>query len=139
MARVDSAFRPADPFRLALPFQPESASVARDEIDHWLAQIHPPEEVVDDCRLVISELVGNAIRHARPLSDGTMEVCWSRKETSVDICVTDWGAGTTPHRIDAGLSGLAGRGLAIVESLACRWWIETAHSRTSVHAVLKLG
>lgn len=139
MARVDSSPRSAGPFRLALPFQPESASVARSEVDHWLAQMQPPEAVIEDCRLVISELVGNAVRHARPLSDGTMEVCLSRKETSVDICVTDGGAGTTPHRIDAGLSGLAGRGLAIVESLACRWWIETAHSRTSVHAVLKLG
>ena len=35
------------------------------------------DEHRDDARLVVSELVGNAVRHARPLADGTMHVAWT--------------------------------------------------------------
>ena len=40
----------------------------------------PPDETSDDARLVVSELVGNAVRHARPLADGTMHVAWTSSD-----------------------------------------------------------
>ena len=93
---------------------------------------HADDERRDDARLVVSELVGNAVRHARPLADGTMHVAWAGDDRALDIAVTDGGALTTPEKVDAGVSDLAGRGLAIVESLASRWWVEShplAHHR----------
>ena len=39
----------------------------------------------DDARLVVSELVGNAVRHARPLADGTMRIAWDRDDSGINI------------------------------------------------------
>ena len=97
------------------------------------------DETRDDARLVVSELVGNSVRHARPLADGTMHVTWTSGDRGVDIAVTDGGALTTPERVEAGVSDLAGRGLSIVETLAARWWVESTRSRTTVHALLALA
>jgi serine/threonine-protein kinase RsbW len=126
-----------DRFGLDLPFSAESARVARQHLLAWL-EGHADEERRDDARLLVSELVGNAVRHARPLADGTMRVCWAAEDRALDIAVTDGGALTTPERVDAGVSDLSGRGLAIVESVASRWWVESTRSRTTVHAVLAL-
>lgn len=127
------------PVALDLPFSAESAAVARQQIVEWMNQRETEVERRDDARLVVSELVGNAIRHARPLADGSMRVSWGTGPTGLDIAVTDGGARTTPERVDAGLSDLAGRGLAIVETLADRWWVESTRSRTTVHALLALA
>ncbi len=128
-----------DPMALDLPFSAESASVARKQLVQWMLCLGAADETRDDARLVVSELVGNAIRHARPLADGTMHVTWTSLETGVDIAVTDGGALTTPERVEAGVSDLAGRGLSIVETLASRWWVESSRSRTTVHALVALA
>jgi serine/threonine-protein kinase RsbW len=128
-----------DPVDLTLPFSAESARVARQHLVSWLDRLTADDDHRDDARLVVSELVGNAVRHARPLADGTMQVTWVAGPTGLDIAVTDGGARTTPERVDAGVSDLAGRGLSIVETLAARWWVETSRSRTTVHAVLALA
>lgn len=128
-----------DPMALDLPFSPESAGVARQHLVEWMRDLGVGDETRDDARLVVSELVGNAVRHARPLADGTMRVAWTSADRGVDIAVTDGGALTTPERVDAGVSDLAGRGLSIVETLACRWWVESTRSRTTVHALLALA
>ena len=137
MGTTGGAVPSRDPFGLDLPFTAESARVARRQLLEWLDG-HGTEERRDDARLVLSELVGNAVRHARPLADGTMHVSWAALDRDLDIAVTDGGAVTSPERVDAGVSDLAGRGLAIVESVASRWWVESHRSRTTVHAVLAL-
>jgi anti-sigma regulatory factor (Ser/Thr protein kinase) len=129
----------SDPMTLELPFTPESAAIARRQLVAWLGDHQAQDECVDDARLVISELVGNSVRHARPLADGTMQVAWIAGPQSIEVAVTDGGALTAPERVDAGVSDLAGRGLSIVETLADRWWVESSRSRTTVHAVLSLA
>lgn len=128
----------ADPMAIDLPFSAESAAVARQRLVAWMSSLNTADEHRDDARLVVSELVANAIRHARPLADGTMQVAWGTGPTGLDIAVTDGGAMSTPEVVDAGVSDLAGRGLAIVETLASRWWVESTRSRTTVHALLAL-
>ncbi len=125
-----------DPMALDLPFRPESAGVARRQLVEWMRGLGVGDETRDDARLVVSELVGNAVRHARPLADGTMQVTWASSSSGVDIAVTDGGALSTPEVVEAGVSDLAGRGLSIVETLAARWWVESTRSRTTVHALL---
>ena len=66
-------------------------------------------------------------------------VSWKSRDDGLDIAVTDGGALTTPERVEAGVSDLAGRGLTIVETLAARWWVESTRSRTTVHALLALA
>lgn len=121
---------------MALPFAATSAALARTYLIAWLSALGVPDEVQEDGRLVVSELVGNAVRHAAPLSDGTMLVAWNRGPEGLEIAVTDGGASTRPQARRAPVSALGGRGLSIVETLASRWWTETSTSQCSVHAVL---
>ena len=126
-------------FSVHLPFSAESARIAREQLLTWLETVEAAVDCCEDARLVVSELVGNAVRHARPLADGTMQVAWTQLPAGIDIAVSDGGARTAPERRDPTLSDLAGRGLAIVEVLSSRWWVETSRSRTTVHALLPVG
>lgn len=133
----DRHARPAG-LRLKLPFEAASAGAARSAFECWIPEDQRAVlDFVDDCRLVVSELVGNSIRHARPLADGRFELRCDRSNGGVDIAVTDGGAGTRPQRVEAGLTALAGRGLAIVEALSARWWVESDGAGTTVHALLE--
>lgn len=127
------------PMALDLPFNAESAAIARRRLVEWMKCLETRQERRDDARLIVSELVGNAVRHARPLADGSMHVSWGAGPTGLDIAVTDGGARTSPSRVDAALCDLAGRGLAIVETLAECWWVESSRSRTTVHARVPLA
>jgi serine/threonine-protein kinase RsbW len=127
------------PVDLTLPFAAESAHVARDHLVSWLDELSVTDQDREDARLVVSELIGNAVRHAQPLADGTVQVAWAAGPRGIDIAVTDGGARTTPERVDAGVSDVSGRGLSIVESLSTRWWVETSRTRTTVHALVALA
>ncbi len=139
MPETHGAHVDGSPMSLALPFTPESASIARRHLLDWMRQVQLRQDAREDARLVVSELVGNAVRHARPLADGTMHVAWVAGPKGLDIAVTDGGARTAPEKVEAGVSDLAGRGLAIVESVSARWWVESTHSRTTVHALLAIA
>lgn len=123
------------PMSLVLPFSPASAAVARRRLGRWLEELEGGP-ARDACALVVSELVGNAVRHARPLGDGTIEVSWRLADDGVEIAVSDGGSISRPHKVDAGLSSLSGRGIAIIEALAGHWWVDRGESRTTVHAVI---
>lgn len=125
-----------DPVTLRMPFEPSSVSEARRRLQTWMAEQGLENGPVDDARVVVSELVANSVRHARPLPDGTVLVSWRVDGESLDLSVTDGGSGTRPMRVNAPISALAGRGIAIVETLTMRWWAEQTRSRSTVHAVL---
>jgi len=126
------------PVTLRVPFAASSVSIARQKLKAWLSDDSTALETVDDARLVISELVGNSVRHAQALADGTILVTWEIERRGLLISVTDGGAGTRPRKVNAGSSALAGRGMAIVDSVALTWWSERTRSRSTVHAVLAL-
>lgn len=118
---------------LALPFESASAQLARSQLAAWLRG-EVPLGVLEDCRLVVSELVGNAVRHAKPLGDGTMSVLVRRDCHRVDIGVRDGGGPTTPQEESAGKMALGGRGLTIVAALSDRWWVDDDGAGTTVFA-----
>ena len=132
-------FSARGPRHLNLPFEPESVRVARHELEKWLDGWSPREGFADDCRLVVSELVGNAVRHAHPLDDGTMAVDWERLGDAFCIRVSDGGSRTRPHLVEAGHSDLGGRGMVIIDALASDWWVEADDDRTTVHALLPVA
>jgi anti-sigma regulatory factor (Ser/Thr protein kinase) len=121
---------------MRLPFAPSSVSVARQRLKGFMGDLGGTCERVEDARVVISELVANSVRHARPLPDGSVLVAWSLDEQGLQVSVTDGGSGTRPRCVDASSSAPAGRGMAIVDVLAPDWWVETGESRSTVHAVL---
>ena len=124
------------PVTLRVPFAASSVATARQRLRSWLVDEGWSSEAIDDARIVISELVANSVRHARPLPGGDIVVTWQMQHRGLEIAVTDGGSGTRPRTVHATSSALAGRGMAIVESLALEWWADTTRARTTVHAVL---
>jgi serine/threonine-protein kinase RsbW len=122
---------------IRLPWAPLSVSVARRRLQEWLSQQGESVDFIEDARVVVSELVSNSVRHAQPLADGSIVVAWRMAEPGVQLSVTDGGAETMPRNVHAPPLAPAGRGIAIVEMLAHRWWAERTSSHCTVHALLR--
>ncbi len=119
-----------------LPYAPASVAAARWRLVADLRGAGVAQGAVADAAVVVSELLSNAIRHARPLPGFLLEVTWALDHGSVEIAVSDGGSATRPRPATASLSSLGGRGLAIVEHLASRWGVSAGDTRTTVWAVL---
>lgn len=124
------------PMSMRLPFTASSVSVARQGLKTWMSEAGGSRESIEDARVVISELVANSVRHAQPLSDGKILISWTEEPDGVRLSVTDGGSRTRPRNVQAPTSALAGRGMAIVETLSRTWWSERTPSRCTVHALL---
>jgi anti-sigma regulatory factor (Ser/Thr protein kinase) len=131
---------------VVLPYVPGSVTGARQGLCADLRALEICADRVDDAALILSELVSNALRHASPLPGHTVGVAW-RAEVDPDdptvnwleIAVRDGGSSTMPRVALPSLSGLGGRGLSIVQSLAGRWGTEMDATTTTVWAVLELA
>ena len=112
---------------MLVPHSPPSASAVRHRFVDELRGRGLPAMVVDDAALVLSELVGNAIRHGAPLPNGGIRVGWSVRADIIRIEVSDGGRGPLRHEANAPLAGGGsadaerGRGLAIVSLLTTSW------------------
>lgn len=122
-----------------VPFAASSVAVARQQLRSWMRAQGCSREAIEDGRVVLSELVANSVRHAQPLSDGTILVSWCREGGDLRISVTDGGSTSRPHTVNAGSSALSGRGMAIVEALAGQWWFEQTRTRSTVHARIPMA
>lgn len=130
----------ADGVRVSMrvPFAASSVSLVRQDLRNWMKERNSSAERIDDARVVISELVANAVRHARPLADGSIVVSWALDDGGIQISVTDGGSATAPHTVDAPVSATSGRGMSIVQTLVSDWWLEHGPSRSTVHTRLPL-
>ena len=125
------------PETLVLPFAPASASVARAAVHNALGRHGVVQHRREDAALVVSELVGNSVRHGHSRSDGTLLVAWWLTTEELVVEVSDGGDGEpvlqplSPDAVD-------GRGLTIVDSLARRWGTRYDGEGTTVWAVLRV-
>jgi anti-sigma regulatory factor (Ser/Thr protein kinase) len=123
---------------LRVPFAAPSVALVRSTLRRWMGERGLGGDRVDDARIVVSELVANSVRHARPLPDGALIVNWCLDGDELLISVTDGGATTTPHTVDAPASALSGRGMTIVDTLVDNWWIEDRRADSTVHTRLAI-
>jgi anti-sigma regulatory factor (Ser/Thr protein kinase) len=119
-----------------LPHASSSVSVVRRRLAAELLESGVYEDIADDAAVILSELISNALRHARPLPSGDIRVAWSRQGDLIQLAVSDGGAMTEPRRARATLSSLGGRGLGIVETLADGWGVLHEDGGTTVWATL---
>lgn len=119
-----------------LPCVPSSVAVARGRIGAELGQAGLSAAAVADAALVTSELLSNAILHARPLPDACIRVSWILSATAVEIIVSDGGSATRPRASRPSLSSIGGRGLGIVEHLCSSWGVRADERGTTVWAVV---
>ncbi|BCM64863.1 MULTISPECIES: SpoIIE family protein phosphatase [Streptomyces] len=98
-----------------LAFEPETAGRARSLASERLAQWRL-EDLTFSVELIVSELVTNAIRHAR----NPVSLRLIRTENRL-ICAVSDGSSTSPHMRRARLGEEGGRGLFLVAQFAARW------------------
>ncbi len=104
-------------YRETLPREPGSAATARRLVRVALCA-WGLEELADDAALIVSELVANAVQHARRDS---IRITIERPEAHrVRVAVVD-SSRRHPVLRDAGPENESGRGLALVEELAADW------------------
>ena len=119
-----------------LPYAPASVAVARQRLAADLNAAGIFAGAVGDAVLVVSELLSNAIRHARPLPGSSVQVAWALDDDAVEVAVSDGGAVTRPTPAQPTVSSLGGRGLDIVEYLARTWGVRADDGGLTVWAVL---
>jgi anti-sigma regulatory factor (Ser/Thr protein kinase) len=119
-----------------LPHASASVRSARRRLAADLSRRGVPRRAIEDAVLVVSEIVSNALKHARPLNSGKVQVAWDVTPGTVEIAVTDGGGPTRPYVQMPSLSSLGGRGLGIVAAIAGDWGVEQTSDGTTVWAVL---
>lgn len=122
---------------IRLPFAPSTPGIARTRLAGFLTIHHASNAVIDDALIVISEMIANAVCHGKPGDDGTIEISWSIKDSLLELSVLDGGVGGSLRPIDFDEDSLSGRGLAIINRVADRWWVDMS-SGTRVNAELAL-
>lgn len=119
---------------------PGSVTAARHLVRDDLVARQLPGRIVEDALVVVTELVGNAVRHARPLRGGNREgavlLRWDVAGQDVRIDVTDGGGSHQPHVEPPSLADTGGRGLAIVSAVASDWGVASDGEQVTVFAVV---
>ena len=107
--------------RVRLAPVPESAAKARAFVEETL-RAWGCCEVIDDARVVVTELVSNVVRHAH--TDVWLDVDMDVAHHRVRVDVLDHADGDVVLRNVDPAAGLGGRGLRLVDELSERWGVE---------------
>jgi anti-sigma regulatory factor (Ser/Thr protein kinase) len=102
-------------YSTSLPKAPGSAAQARLLLDRIRG--HVSEQVLEDARLLVSELIANAVEHVR--EEGELELRVELSERVLRVEVLDPGPGFEPRPRPAGSD--RGWGLHFTDRLAARW------------------
>ncbi|MFD0884348.1 ATP-binding protein [Streptosporangium algeriense] len=119
---------------------PESAKEGREWVTERLSEARAvPADLLDDVRLLTSELVTNAITHTRSRGGAVLirlGVSRSGDPLLVHVEVVDAGSaeGVCPQVLPCSSDSENGRGLFLLDHLASRWGVAQAHPGTAVWA-----
>ncbi|MGH2735477.1 MAG: ATP-binding protein [Actinomycetota bacterium] len=85
-----------------------------------------PDEVVQELKLLVTELVTNSVRHATFDSGESVILQVVRSAPGrIVVSVRDPGGRTLPQRSEVDLERPGGRGLLMVDLMADRWGVES--------------
>jgi anti-sigma regulatory factor (Ser/Thr protein kinase) len=102
-------------YSTSLPKSPGSAARARLFLDQFREEVDP--RVFENARLLLSELVANAVEHVR--EDGDLELRIALRESALRVEVLDPGPGFEPQPRSPHSD--RGWGLHFTDRLASRW------------------
>jgi anti-sigma regulatory factor (Ser/Thr protein kinase) len=88
-------------------------------------------DVLDDIRLLVSELVTNSVRHSGTGGGATVRLTVASRGPAVRVEVSDGGIGFEPRARSKRMDEAGGWGLHLVERIADRWGVATGR-RTRV-------
>jgi anti-sigma regulatory factor (Ser/Thr protein kinase) len=106
-----------------LPVAPESAAEARRALDDLAGEL--PDGRMRDVRLLVSELVTNAVRHANLASGDVIALVVDLADHTLRVEVHDPGGGFVPRTPTPDPTRPSGWGLYLVAELADRWGVDS--------------
>ena len=106
-------------FRVDLESRSDAAGIARDFIEAHSDSL--PVGVIEDAKLLVSELVTNAVQHGRP----AISLSVNLDPPLIGVAVHDEGADVPSRSAPAvpASSSTEGRGLVIVDRLSTSWGV----------------
>lgn len=116
----------------AFPAEVTAPSDARHQLAGTLRQLGHHDGVLDDARVVVTELAANAVVHARSAFSVSIHGDGAR----LRIGVRD-GSRAMPEPRKPAPRGLSGRGLLLVSALASRWGVQPLTDGKVVWAELR--
>jgi serine/threonine-protein kinase RsbW len=125
-----------DAFSMTLPAAASSATAARSEVSRRLAQ-RVKSGTLEDVRLLLTELVTNALRHSNMSPDDEIGVRAELNGGTVRIEVHDPGRDGLVEVRTPGARG-GGYGLFLVDRLTSQWGVDRLDG-TTVWAELSAG
>jgi len=103
--------------RVQLDPNPLSVAAARDECDDLLHDLHVAQDMISTACVIVSELVSNAVLHARTASELALEAHGRTLRVEVtDASIDDL------HTCGSASTSLGGRGLQIVDAFSDGHW-----------------
>lgn len=119
-----------------IPHAVESVPLVRSILHEDLTARHIDPVIIGEVETVASELVANAVKHAKALGDGCIRVRWKVKSGTVEVEVSDGGGPSTVRPVPPSPWANSGRGLRIVRSLAHEWGAQDDKNGRTVWAAL---
>jgi anti-sigma regulatory factor (Ser/Thr protein kinase) len=119
-----------------LAVSPRAVPEARDAVDELEGV---PPKVIEDMRLLISELVTNSIRHTGLGPEDELSLSIRALASTVRVEVSDSGPGFSGETHAPTLYQQSGWGLFLVEELSTRWGVDRQGDRTLVWFELDWG
>src|SRR6266581_4939419 len=104
-----------------LPARPEGPGLARKQLRRLEGEV--PPAVLDNVRLLVSELVTNSVRHAGLPPTATIALAVRVSSQRIRVEVRDPGPGFQAHSITPSMYQTSGWGLYLVDQLADRWGV----------------
>ena len=135
----DAAVAPGDgrldPFELTVPARPHAPAAARAALSEWLGE-SVSDSLLDDARLLLTELVTNCVRHGHLAADAPIWISADLSNGILRLEVRDPGEHGTVGARTPNLTIGSGYGLHLVDLLAARWGINRTHG---THVWLELS
>jgi anti-sigma regulatory factor (Ser/Thr protein kinase) len=120
---------------------PDAAAAARNALIALDGRVD--DALLNDVRLLVSELITNSVRHSSVQSHDTVHMTVTVTESTLRVEVADPGEGFEPRPRDADRTRPGGWGLYLVDQLADRWgvardqltrvWFEMDQGRPRAH------
>jgi anti-sigma regulatory factor (Ser/Thr protein kinase) len=104
----------------------EAPAAARGWLERVSTDLDP--NVLDDIKLLVSELVTNSLRHAGIREQDHIAVTLTISSDRVNVRVCDQGIGFVPHPVVPTIYTSGGWGLYFVGRLSDRWGVSRDHA-----------
>ena len=121
---------------LELAGTPTAAAEARHALDGLSGAM--PDRRLRDVRLLVSELVTNAVRHAGLRSEDRIRLLVQIRDAVLRVEVHDPGSGFELRTPTPDPARASGWGLYLVEEIADRWGMEAADGRAGTRIWFEL-